>query len=273
MHTNLILKIVTSPQANIWSFVLASSCETKTSLIIKAICLFILIFPRCYGSRTIGNSLEKQHLLTILVLTWPKFLDNFCLNDIVSIIHVSLLHLPCSLANGFFKLPDKSADAFLFLGEKDSSQCLNLYSLDIQSECTAPLSFRPNTQAKMPKPIFLRFLVPQNIFVLFSYFVIKQVVFLPHHYRQLPEVSLQEALRDSYITPSPPSGKRPIKIEGMHGGTKKFFLQSVCSRPSYRKDPQIHWIHSQTELNKWSKNSNNLRDKKDMRQCKFGFKI
>lgn len=124
----------------------------------------MLIFPRCSGSTVIGNSLEKQYLTT-LVLPWPKFLHNLCLNDIGNILHVSLLHLCCSLANGFFKLPDKSADVFPFLGEEDCSQHLNLDSLDIQSELTAPLNFRLNTQAKMPKPIFLS-LVPQIIFLL-----------------------------------------------------------------------------------------------------------
>lgn len=158
------MKIVSSPQADTYSFILALSCETKTSLIIKVLCLCIFILPRCSGSTVIGNSLGKQYLLTILGFPWPRLFDNLSLNGIVSFLDAPLIHLTCSLVNGFFKLPDKSPEAFPLLGGEDCAWHSNLYLLNIQSELTAPLSFRPNTQIKLPKPVCISSLVPQSIF-------------------------------------------------------------------------------------------------------------
>lgn len=116
--TNLILTTVTSPQADICSFILALSCETKASLIIKVICLCIFILPRCSGSTVIGNSLGKQYLLMILDFSWPRLSDDLPVNSIVSFSHALLLYLPCSLVIELFNLPEKSPVAFPVLGGK-----------------------------------------------------------------------------------------------------------------------------------------------------------
>lgn len=58
--TNLILKIVTGPQADIYSFILALFCDTKTSLIIKVICSAYSYSPDALVAQSLETPLENS---------------------------------------------------------------------------------------------------------------------------------------------------------------------------------------------------------------------